>query len=71
MYRKHDVTEEALMMYHHDKMKEINQTISDFWKVTYKGTDIETIEIKSDEEKDKTNKRGRSYNYRIVLKTTE
>ena len=59
------------MMYHHEKMKEINKTISDFWKVTYKGTDIDTIEIKSDEEKDTSNKRGRSYNYRIVLKKNE
>lgn len=59
------------MMFHHDKMKEINKTISDFWKVTYKGTDIETIKIKSDQEKDKSNSRLRSYNYRIVLKTFE
>jgi DNA repair protein RAD50 len=59
------------MMYHHNKMKEINKTISDFWKVTYKGTDIDTIEIKSDQEKDRANTRMRSYNYRIVLKTYE
>jgi DNA repair protein RAD50 len=55
------------MMYHHDKMKEINQTIADFWKLTYKGNDISTIEVKSDQEKEQTNTRLRSYNYRIVL----
>lgn len=65
------MTEEALMMYHHDKMKEINQTISDFWKLTYKGNDIETIEVKSDQEKERGNSRLRSYNYRIVLKMPE
>lgn len=49
-------------------MKEINKTLSDFWKITYRGNDIETIEIKSDIEKS-NNARMRSYNYRIVLKT--
>ena len=38
------------------------------WKLTYKGNDIETIEIKSDSDKS-ANSRIRSYNYRIVLKT--
>jgi DNA repair protein RAD50 len=67
---KHEALEEALMKYHHEKMKEINRTLSDFWKMTYKGKDIDTIEIKSDAEKSTTgNGRLRSYNYRIVLKT--
>ena len=66
---KHDALEEALMTYHHEKMKEINRTLSDFWKMTYKGTDIETIMIKTDAEKSEANQRLRSYNYRIVLKT--
>lgn len=66
---KHDALEEALMNYHHEKMKEINKTLSDFWKMTYKGNDIDTIEIKSDVEKNAQNNRLRSYNYRIVLKT--
>jgi len=66
---KHDALEESLMVFHHEKMKEINRTLADFWKTTYKGNDIETIEIKSDIEKTGTNARIRSYNYRIVLKT--
>ena len=66
---KHDALESALMLYHHEKMKDINQTLADFWKLTYKGHDIETIEIKSDVEKSATNARVRSYNYRIVLRT--
>ena len=52
---KHDALETALMQYHHEKMKDINQTLADFWKLTYKGHDIETIEIKSDVEKSATN----------------
>lgn len=66
---KHDALEESLMSYHHEKMKEINRTLADFWKITYKGTDIETIMIKTDAEKTSENQRLRSYNYRIVLKT--
>ena len=63
-----DALEEALMVYHHEKMKEINSTLADFWRLTYKGNDIEAIEIKSDVSKE-NNSRVRSYNYRIVLKT--
>jgi DNA repair protein RAD50 len=48
---KHDALEESLMYYHHEKMKEINRTLADFWKITYKGNDIETIMIKTDAEK--------------------
>ena len=66
---KMDALEESLMRYHHEKMKEINSTLADFWRLTYKGNDIETIEIKSDVEKDKISSRIKSYNYRIVLKT--
>jgi DNA repair protein RAD50 len=66
---KHDALEEALMQYHHEKMKEINSTLADLWKVTYKGNDIEKIMIKTDAEKTAENQRIRSYNYRIVLVT--
>ena len=51
MQEKYDALDEALMMYHHEKMKEINKTILDLWTTTYKGQDIKTIEIKSDQEK--------------------
>jgi len=39
--------------------------------MTYKGNDIDTIEIRSDVEKTAINSRVRSYNYRIVLKTLD
>ena len=68
---KHDSVEEGLMQYHHGKMKEINRQLADFWKMTYKGNDIQSIEIKSDQEKSTSSARLRSYNYRIVLKTND
>ena len=68
---KHDQLEEALMQYHHTKMRDINRQLADFWKMTYKGSDIETIEIKSDQEKASHQSRLRSYNYRVVLMTKD
>ena len=67
---QHDALEEGLMQYHHEKMKEINKQLADFWKMTYKGNDIHTIQIKSDQEKE-TATRIRSFNYRIVLQTPD
>ncbi|KAJ8311256.1 hypothetical protein KUTeg_011191 [Tegillarca granosa] len=40
----------AIMSYHNLKMTEINKIIRDLWRNTYRGNDIETIEIRSDEE---------------------
>lgn len=59
------------MEYHHEKMKEINLQLADFWKMTYKGNDIDSIQIKSDQEKDSKTVRMRSYNYRVSLTNTE
>jgi DNA repair exonuclease SbcCD ATPase subunit len=38
----------ALLEYHHHKMEEINQLISQHWKAIYFGMDIETIAIKTE-----------------------
>lgn len=54
------------MKYHSAKMEEINKIIRELWTATYKGTDIETIEIRSDS--DKATKGNRSYNYRVVMR---
>ncbi|KAJ3329263.1 DNA repair protein rad50 [Blyttiomyces sp. JEL0837] len=56
--------EAAIMRYHTMKMDEINKIIRELWVNTYKGNDIETIEIRSDNENVKGN---RSYNYRVVM----
>jgi DNA repair protein RAD50 len=68
---KHDALDEALMQYHAEKMKEINKTLSDFWKMTYNGDDIQTIMIKTDVDKGSAQAKLRSYNYRIVLQTPD
>ncbi|KAI8848971.1 P-loop containing nucleoside triphosphate hydrolase protein [Chytridium lagenaria] len=56
--------ENAIMKYHSMKMEEINKIIRELWVNTYKGNDIETIEIRSDNENVKGN---RTYNYRVVM----
>ncbi|XP_071786283.1 DNA repair protein RAD50-like [Asterias amurensis] len=56
----------AVMNYHHMKMSEINKIIRDLWRVTYKGQDIDYVEIRSDEETGGTQQR-KNYNYRVVM----
>ncbi|KAJ3245616.1 DNA repair protein rad50 [Chytriomyces hyalinus] len=57
--------ENAIMKYHSMKMDEINKIIRELWVNTYKGNDIETIEIRSDNEN--STAKNRSYNYRVVM----
>lgn len=54
----------AIMKYHSMKMNEINRILRELWNQTYRGTDIDGIEIKCDVN---TQARGRSYNYRVVM----
>lgn len=54
----------AIIKYHSLKMDEINRILRELWNQTYKGTDIDGIEIKCDVTKQV---RGRSYNYRVVM----
>ena len=39
--------EAGLRQYHQAKIKEINERISELWMMTYRGQDIESIEIES------------------------
>lgn len=39
----------AIMRFHSDKMRIINGIIRELWRTTYKGNDIDYIEIKTDE----------------------
>ncbi|XP_068691973.1 DNA repair protein RAD50.L-like [Montipora foliosa] len=56
------------MRYHGLKMAEINKIIKEYWINTYKGNDIDTIEIRSDEEEGSgATKARRTYNYRVVM----
>jgi len=57
----HRALEKALMNFHSVKMDEINKILKELWQTTYRGADIDTIEIRSD------NDQSRSYNYRVVM----
>jgi DNA repair protein RAD50 len=58
----------AIMQYHSLKMEEINRTIGELWQSTYQGTDIDTIQIRSDVEAGAGSGTGkRNYNYRVSM----
>ena len=56
--------DKAIMKYHSLKMEEINGIIEELWQKTYRGTDVDSILIRSDNENAKGN---RSYNYRVCM----
>jgi DNA repair protein RAD50 len=55
----------AIMKFHAMKMNEINKIIRELWIKTYRGTDIDTIEIRSDPDGGDSTKKN--YNYRVVM----
>ncbi|KYQ93083.1 DNA recombination/repair protein [Tieghemostelium lacteum] len=55
--------DKSLMKYHTLKMDEINKSIREIWQTTYKGNDIDTIEIRSEE----TKTANKTVNYRVVM----
>ncbi|XP_033743546.1 DNA repair protein RAD50-like [Pecten maximus] len=59
--------DKAIMSYHSLKMDEINKIIRELWRNTYRGNDIDTIEIRSDEDDAGIMKTRRTYNYRVVM----
>uniref|UniRef100_A0A8C0GYI4 RAD50 double strand break repair protein n=1 Tax=Chelonoidis abingdonii TaxID=106734 RepID=A0A8C0GYI4_CHEAB len=66
MYYK--ALDKAIMTFHSMKMEEINKIIRDLWRSTYRGQDIEYIEIRSDaDENVSASDKRRSYNYRVVM----
>lgn len=60
--------DESLLQYHSRKVEEINTIIRSLWQITYKGQDIDTIELVSGHEQGVTAKAARSYDYRVVMK---
>lgn len=56
--------DKAIMKYHGLKMEEINAIAGELWQKTYRGTDVDSILIRSDNENAKGN---RSYNYRVCM----
>ena len=55
------------MRFHTLKMEEINKILKDLWIKTYKGGDIDSIEIRSEDSSDggATLGQRRVYNYRV------
>ncbi|CAO3633874.1 unnamed protein product [Cunninghamella blakesleeana] len=54
----------SIMRYHSLKMEDLNKIIKELWVSTYRGGDIDYIEIRSDNEGTAAN---RSFNYRVVM----
>ncbi|XP_058024719.1 DNA repair protein RAD50 [Ahaetulla prasina] len=60
--------DQAIMTFHSMKMEEINKIIRDLWRSTYRGQDIDYIEIRSDADDNiSASDKRRSYNYRVVM----
>ena len=55
--RYHSALDRALMAFHGSKMSDINKVVRELWQRTYRGQDIDYIQIRSDEE---GNKAGRT-----------
>ncbi|GAV48488.1 hypothetical protein ZYGR_0I07850 [Zygosaccharomyces rouxii] len=55
----------AIMRYHKLKMEDINRIIDELWKRTYSGTDVDTIQLRSEEVG--SGVKMKSYNYRVVM----
>ncbi|CAO3610690.1 unnamed protein product [Mucor fragilis] len=54
----------AIMKYHSLKMQDLNKIIKELWVDTYKGGDIDHIEIRADNEGSTA---SRTFNYRVVM----
>jgi DNA repair protein RAD50 len=57
--------DKSLLRYHGLKIAEINKIVKELWSLTYKGEDITSIRLTSDQ--DQSSKATRSYNYRVVM----
>jgi len=57
--------DKALLRYHGVKIQEINKIIQELWAMVYRGEDITSIRLTSDQES--SSRASRSYNYRVVM----
>lgn len=67
MNKYYKALDTAIMRFHNDKMKTINGIIRELWRTTYKGNDIDYIEIKTDESESQGADKRRTYHYRVVM----
>jgi len=56
--------DQAVTKYHSLKMGQVNGIMDELWRATYRGSDVDTIYIKSDLE---VKANTRSHNYRVVM----
>ena len=64
----------AIMKYHKEKMKVVNKIIRELWRNTYRGNDIDYIEIKTSEDSEVATAEAdkkKVYNYRVVMVKNE
>lgn len=66
--RFYKALDESLLEFHSKKVEEINAIIRQLWQITYKGQDIDTIELVSGQQGETTSKASRSYDYRVVMR---
>merc|ERR1719222_847475 len=62
------------MKYHKEKMKVVNKIIRELWRNTYRGNDIDYIEIKTSEDSEVATAgadKKKVYNYRVVMVKNE
>jgi len=57
----------ALMRFHESKMADINKSVTELWNKTYKGSDIDGIAIKTEDEGQTADGR-RKQTYRVVMR---
>eukprot|EP00092_Neocalanus_flemingeri_P030577 GFUD01033198.1.p1 GENE.GFUD01033198.1~~GFUD01033198.1.p1 ORF type:complete len:1313 (+),score=556.33 GFUD01033198.1:149-4087(+) len=59
----------AIMKYHKEKMKVVNKIVRELWRNTYRGNDIDYIEIKTTEDSEVSSgaDKKKTYNYRVVM----
>lgn len=63
--RYYKALDAALVQFHAIKIKQINEQIRELWQLTYRGGDIDRIEVRADKSNSRTG--TRSYNYRVVM----
>eukprot|EP00055_Hartaetosiga_balthica_P016875 m.108875 g.108875 ORF g.108875 m.108875 type:complete len:1297 (-) comp9197_c0_seq2:751-4641(-) len=66
LQKYYNALDNAIVQFHSLKMETVNRTIREMWQKTYKGADIDYIEISSESSKG-TDKLKRNYQYRVMM----
>lgn len=63
----HRSVEGALVDFHRQKIEEINRIIDSIWKATYAGEDIVSVQIRSEELTNESERSRKNYEYKVVF----